>query len=81
MEPLLPKKAGTCDECGDKLIVREDDSERVISQRMKEYDTKTSPLLKEYQKRNVLTSYEAKKGVKDYPELKRIVLQQLEKKA
>ena len=45
MDPLLPKKDNVCDACGDKLVVREDDTARVISQRMKEYDQKTSPLL------------------------------------
>ena len=79
MDPLLPKKDNICDACGDKLVVREDDTERVISQRMKEYDQKTSPLLNEYQKRGVLTSYEAKKGVKDYPDLKRIIVDKLSK--
>ena len=78
MDPLLPKTEGTCDACGDKLVIREDDTERVISQRMKEYDLKTAPLLQIYQKRDVLTSYEAKKGVKDYPDLKKIIVQKLD---
>lgn len=79
MDPLLPKKENVCDSCGDKLVIREDDTERVISQRMKEYDLKTSPLLEEYEKRGVLTSYEAKKGVKDYPDLKKIIEERLSK--
>jgi hypothetical protein len=29
MDPLLPKKEGTCDKCGDKLIIRSDDTEAV----------------------------------------------------
>lgn len=35
MDPLLPKVENVCDSCGDTLVVREDDTERVISQRMK----------------------------------------------
>lgn len=46
MDPLLPKKDGICDNCGHELIIREDDTEKVISSRMKEYDAKTRPLLK-----------------------------------
>ena len=26
MDPLLPKKEGVCDNCGNKLVVREDDT-------------------------------------------------------
>lgn len=35
MDPLLPKKENTCDSCGDKLVIRDDDTDRVITQRMK----------------------------------------------
>jgi hypothetical protein len=45
---------------------------------MKEYDLKTSPLLNIYQSRGVLTSYEAKKGIKDYPDLKKIIVEKLD---
>ena len=40
---------------------------------MKEYDAKTKPLLNEFEKRGALINFETKKGVKDYPELKKIV--------
>lgn len=73
MDPLLPKKEGVCDNCGHNLVIREDDTEKVISARMKEYDEKTKPLLKEFEKRNVLINFETRKGVKDYPELKQII--------
>lgn len=73
MDPLLPKKEGICDNCGNKLVIREDDTEKVISSRMKEYDAKTKPLLEVFEKMGVLINCEAKKGVKDYPELKKMV--------
>ena len=38
MDPLLPKADGVCDNCGHKLVIREDDTEKVISSRMKEYE-------------------------------------------
>lgn len=69
MEPLLPKKPDTCDKCGGKLVIRDDDTEKVISARMKEYDAKTKPLLDEYKKKGSLINFEVKKGVKDYPSL------------
>jgi len=77
MDPLLPKKEGICDNCGHQLVIREDDTEKVISSRMKEYEAKTKPLLEIFEKMGVLINCEAKKGVKDYPELKRIVEEKL----
>lgn len=44
---------------------------------MKEYEAKTKPLLEIFEKMGVLINCEAKKGVKDYPELKRIVEEKL----
>lgn len=76
MEPLLPKKEGICDKCGGKLVIRDDDTETIITARMKEYDAKTLPLLSEYKKKGVLMNFEVKKGVKDYPKL----LQQIKPK-
>ena len=77
MDPLLPKKEGICDVCGGRLGIREDDTQKVITARMKEYDAKTKPLLNEFEKRGVLINFETKKGVKDYPELKKIVEEKL----
>lgn len=73
MEPLLPKKEGICDACNHELVIREDDTEKVIRSRMEEYEAKTRPLLDVFEKMGVLVNCEAKKGVKDYPEIKKIV--------
>jgi len=40
---------------------------------MKEYEAKTLPLLKIYEKNGNLLSFEAKKGKKDYPRLKEMI--------
>jgi adenylate kinase len=78
MEPLLPKKGG-CDKCGGepKLVIRDDDTEKVITERMKEYDAKTLPLINEYKKKGVLVDFEVKKGVKDYPALRKVIKDKL----
>lgn len=80
MDPLLPKK-GACDGCSDvkKLQMRDDDKKEVIEVRMKEYAEKTEPLLKEFEKKGVLMNFEVKKGVKDYPELKKKITERLDK--
>ncbi len=73
MDPLLPKQDGVCDACGHKLVIREDDTEKVIRSRMEEYEAKTRPLLNVFEKMGVLINCEAKKGVKDYPMIKKLV--------
>lgn len=60
-------------------MIRADDTEKVISSRMKEYEAKTKPLLDEFKKMGVLINYETKQGVKDYPELKKIIENKLGK--
>jgi len=73
MEPLLPKKPNCCDKCGGGLVIREDDTRAVIESRMNEYEAKTQPLLKEYEKHGVLLNFEAKKGIKDFPKISQLV--------
>ncbi len=51
-----PKKANICDVEGSKLIFRKDDNLKMIKVRIKEYNAKTKPLVKYYQKQNLLTS-------------------------
>jgi len=45
---LKPKKEGICDKCGSKLYQREDDTEKVIKERIKVYEKQTQPLLEYY---------------------------------
>ena len=69
MEPLPTKKEGVCDACGGKIGLRDDDKAEVITQRMKEYNAKTEPLLAQYRAKKVCLDFEVKRGVKDYPKL------------
>ncbi len=54
-----PKKEGICDKCGSKLIQRPDDTPKVISERFKDYNTKTKPLVEYYQKKKLLQTVDA----------------------
>jgi adenylate kinase len=43
-----PKEQGVCDVCGTQLIQRVDDTEEVISERLKSYERQTLPLIDYY---------------------------------
>eukprot|EP01022_Parablepharisma_sp_SALTPOND_P016944 TRINITY_DN259_c0_g1_i1.p1 TRINITY_DN259_c0_g1~~TRINITY_DN259_c0_g1_i1.p1 ORF type:complete len:349 (-),score=12.33 TRINITY_DN259_c0_g1_i1:939-1985(-) len=78
-EPLLPNNnMGKCDNCGGKLVKREDDGEMSTAQRMKEYYTKTYPLIGEfYEKEGIVRKVVMYKGIREYPLIKSIVLKEL----
>jgi adenylate kinase len=46
-----PSREGICDRCGSRLVQREDDRERVVAQRLHEYDERTFPLIDYYRGR------------------------------
>ncbi len=54
-----PKEDEICDNCGSKLIQREDDREDVIKKRLSVYRQQTKPLIDYYRKRNILIDLDA----------------------
>lgn len=77
MKPLLPKlNPSYCDDCPTvSLVVRDDDKENIILERLQIYKQKTEPILDFYRdkKDTVVLDFEAKKGVDDFPELRDIL--------
>ena len=67
-----PKVAGKCDIDGGELIQRLDDSEEVISPRLRVYERQTSPLVAYYKRLGLLYAVDAAKSVE---EVKQQVLQ------
>lgn len=55
----------TCPNCGGKLIVRADDSEETVRERLKVYDTTTFPLLEYYQKQGKLLTVDGNGTVEE----------------
>jgi len=53
------KVEGICDNCGGKLVQREDDRPEAVRNRMEVYQTSTSPLIEFYSKRNLLVTIAA----------------------
>ncbi|HET9837739.1 MAG TPA: adenylate kinase [Candidatus Angelobacter sp.] len=49
-----PKENGVCDVCGTQLIQRVDDTEEVISERLKSYERQTLPLIDYYSRQGRL---------------------------
>jgi adenylate kinase len=49
-----PKTEGKCDKCGGKVVQRSDDTEAVITKRLKVYHQQTSPLIEFYKKQKLL---------------------------
>ncbi len=55
-------KPGICDKCGGKLIVRDDDREEIVKNRLKVYANQTSPLINYYERKNVLKTVDANRS-------------------
>jgi adenylate kinase len=73
MEPLLPKKdVNKCDDCDSKLVEREDDKEDIIRSRLNTYYDHNQKFIDFYREKNLVVDFEPKKGIKDYPTLRKI---------
>ncbi|MDP1767219.1 MAG: adenylate kinase [Nitrospirota bacterium] len=58
-----PKVNEVCDRCGDSLVQRNDDRRDAIETRLKVYDEQTSPLVRYYDERRLLSSVDASGSV------------------
>ncbi len=63
---IPPKQEGICDNCGDNLILRDDDKPETVRKRLKVYHEQTSPLIDYYKKRTVMITVD---GMKDPDEV------------
>ncbi|HTC95299.1 MAG TPA: adenylate kinase [Terriglobales bacterium] len=60
-----PRVPDTCDICGSKLITRKDDSEEVISKRLKEYENQTLSLVPYYRQTGRLHEIDGDRNVEE----------------
>lgn len=56
---------GFCDECGEKLIVREDETPQAISKRLKLFEKETQPVIKFYEKKGILERIDARLKIEE----------------
>lgn len=54
IEHVPPKAEGICDVCGDPLVLRDDDKEETVKNRLEVYHKQTQPLIDFYSKKGVL---------------------------
>ena len=60
-----PKKPGTCDNDGGKLIQRSDDQPEIVKERFAAYERQTEPLAKYYRTHGVLETVDGDAGVEE----------------
>lgn len=65
IEHVPPKKEGICDNCGEALVLRDDDKPETVQKRLDVYHEQTQPLIDFYEKRNVLKSVDGTQDMKD----------------
>ena len=54
IEHIPPKKEGICDNCGQELVLRDDDKPETVLNRLKVYHEQTQPLIDYYEKEGAL---------------------------
>ncbi|MCX6799222.1 MAG: adenylate kinase [Candidatus Diapherotrites archaeon] len=59
LKTLQPQEDGKCDDCGGKLVRRDDDRPEVVKMRLETYRKKTAPLIGYYEKKKLLRVVDA----------------------
>lgn len=62
---IPPKQEGICDSCGGQLIIRDDDKEETVLERLKTYNEKTAPLIGFYEARGLLLHFDGTKEISE----------------
>jgi adenylate kinase len=55
-----PRVEGQCDACGGKLVQREDDTEKALAVRLRDYHSKTNPVLALFRRKEYVVSIDAR---------------------
>ncbi|MCH5257909.1 MAG: adenylate kinase [Lachnospiraceae bacterium] len=65
IEHIPPKTEGICDRCGKELVLRDDDKEETVKNRLDVYHKQTQPLIDFYTKKGVLKTVDGTQDMKD----------------
>ncbi|MEJ5171707.1 MAG: nucleoside monophosphate kinase, partial [Fimbriimonadales bacterium] len=61
---------GVCDSCGGELIVRKDDQEETIRERLRVYHETTKPVVDYYERQGLVRRIEAREVESTYAKIK-----------
>ena len=70
-----PREEGRCDACGGKLVQREDDTEKALAVRLRNYHSKTNPVLAIFGRKEYVVSIDARPSRDDVQRAIRTALQ------
>jgi len=70
-----PREEGRCDACGGKLVQREDDTEKALAVRLRNYHSKTNPVLAIFGRKEYVVSIDARPSKDDVQRAIRTALQ------
>lgn len=65
IEHVPPKKEGICDQCGQPLVLRDDDKPETVKNRLRVYQEQTQPLIAFYTERKVLRTVDGTQDMQD----------------
>ena len=65
IEHVPPKKEGICDQCGQPLVLRDDDKPETVKNRLRVYQEQTQPLIEFYSAKGVLRSVDGTQDMQD----------------
>lgn len=65
VEHIPPKQEGICDRCGKELVLRDDDREETVKNRLGVYHEQTQPLIEFYKKKNILKTVDGTQDMQD----------------
>lgn len=65
IEHVPPKKEGICDQCGQTLVLRDDDKPETVKNRLRVYQEQTQPLIDFYTERKVLRTVDGTQDMQD----------------
>jgi len=57
-----PRDEGVCDVCGGTLVTREDDTEEALAVRLRDYHSKTDPVLELFRRKEYVVAVDARPG-------------------
>ncbi len=65
LEHVPPKEEGICDRCGKELVLRDDDREETVLNRLKVYHDQTQPLIQFYKDKGVMQAVDGTKSMQE----------------